>query len=81
MFDNDPDSFQSVVEQLSAQGTGQLKLAAFTWVVFFAGGYLNTVVKSKVRSLQQKTQVQAVLKLCLHFDRLCKYLGVPKFIH
>ncbi|CAE7262877.1 unnamed protein product [Symbiodinium pilosum] len=39
VFDNDPDSFQSVVEQLSAQG-----------------GYLNTVVKSKVRSLQQKTQ-------------------------
>mmetsp|Transcript_10333 Transcript_10333/g.24862 ORF Transcript_10333/g.24862 Transcript_10333/m.24862 type:complete len:292 (+) Transcript_10333:71-946(+) len=39
VFDNDPDSFQSLVEELSSQG-----------------GYLNTVVKSKVRSLQQRSQ-------------------------
>lgn len=39
MFDGDPDYFQSMVEELSAQG-----------------GYLNTVVKSKVKSLKDKTQ-------------------------
>ncbi|CAE7941898.1 unnamed protein product [Symbiodinium necroappetens] len=39
VFDNDPDSFQSLVDELSSQG-----------------GYLNTVVKSKVRSLQQRAQ-------------------------
>ncbi|CAE7875116.1 unnamed protein product [Symbiodinium sp. KB8] len=39
VFDGDPDYFQSMVEELSAQG-----------------GYLNTVVKSKVKSLKDKTQ-------------------------
>mmetsp|Transcript_1982 Transcript_1982/g.4536 ORF Transcript_1982/g.4536 Transcript_1982/m.4536 type:complete len:284 (-) Transcript_1982:99-950(-) len=45
VFDGDPDYFQSMVEELSAQG-----------------GYLNTVVKSKVRSLQDKTQDPVPLK-------------------
>jgi len=38
VLDDDPDSFQSVVDQLSSQG-----------------GYLNTVVKSKLRSMAKKS--------------------------
>ena len=79
MLDDDPDAFQNVVDQLSAQGESpqtspwdlseQVKFefgnvfSQYFATMSVSGGYLNTVVKSKVRSLQQKAQAGT---LCSH---------------